>query len=503
MPAKVRGVLNFFIDWLRGKQMNSRASHVLAAALPLFAAFILATAAYQPRESYAVSTNTVSSYNSFNSYYFPWYDSVWGKTWALMANSQANPDSTSYLLDLGTIDAFNNPVIEPLTTDYLHTASGWPTVHNIYMGKMGGPLRVNASNNLPLVSERSLFGNSFEEVWAVPYDELDSHYWWPVYDSSTPGMKNWILAANPWENQEDITVRIRINRPDSDLTETHTLAPGETWTPIYTGVFGKPVEMTAWSASGSEFNPADARKVIASQRVLWNGAFNEMMGIPASRLSSLYLWTWYDDDSPGADNWIVVGNPSATEQVFVSAIVFDPNDPEQPLILNEQLTLMPEEVAAIRKPGMGGPVAVVSCADLNNCSNTGRDIFTSQRVLFGPSFGELAGTRLEDLDFGTKSWTWYDQQSPGSTNWILLTNVDNQHIYAEIRVAGNLQWMGGVGVLSNVTPTLNGIIGGPVEARAWLWETNEYGQQLKQTPASILASQRVLWNGYFNEIVGK
>lgn len=510
MPAKIRGVLNFFIDWLRGKQMNSRAPHVLAAALPLFAAFILATAAFQPRESYAVSTNTISSYNSFNSYYFPWYDSVWGKTWALMANSQANPDSTSYLLDLGTVDAFNNLVIEPLTTDYLHTASGWPTVHNIYMGKMGGPLRVNASNNLPLVSERSLFGNSFEEIWAVPYDELDSHYWWPVYDSSTQGMKNWILAANPWENQENIIAKIRIHRPPSeggDIIESKNLAPGETWTPIYQGVFGGPVEMTAWAASGSEYNPADARKVIASQRVLWNGAFNEMTGIPASRLSSMYLWTWYDDDSPGADNWIVVGNPSATEQVIVQAMVLNPNGPEQPLILNEQLTLMPEEVAAIRKPGMGGPVVVIGCAD-PNCSNPGGSIFASQRVLFGPSFGELAGTRWEDLDTGTidagtKSWTWYDQQSPGSTNWILLTNFEADPIYAEISVAGNLLWTGGFGPLSNVTPTLNGIIGGPVEARAWLWETNEYGQQLKQTPASILASQRVLWNGYFNEIVGK
>lgn len=500
MPAKVRGVLNFFIYWLRGKQMNRRASRILAATLPLLAAFFLATATFQPRESFAVNTNTISSYNStYTYYYFPWYDSVWGKTWALMASYGLATESSDYNLYLRTDAGNNNFTVEQLNTDALYTSPGDPTMSRIYMGKIGGPLQVESSYPAA-VSERSLFGNSFEEVWAVPYDELDSHYWWPVYDSATPGMKNWILAANPWENQENIIAKIRIHRQPSeggDIIESHNLAPGETWTPIYQGVFGSPVEMTAWSASGIESNPTDARKVVASQRVLWNGAFNEMMGIPASSLSSEYFWTWYDDDSPGADNWIVVGNPNP-QDVYVTAVVGSPLSP----IFVDVGMVRAGEVGITRKPGMGGPVYIISCYDINDCLNTSADVFASQRVLFGPSFGELTGTGITDI-IPVYDWTWYDQQSPGSINWVLVSNLTDQKLYSEIKVNGVLRWAGGIEGFSNATPTLNGVMGGPVNVQAWLWELNEYGQQKRETYMPILASQRVLWNGYFNEIVGK
>jgi hypothetical protein len=78
----------------------------------------------------------------------------------------------------------------------------------------------------------------------------------------------------------------------------------------------------------------------------------------------------------------------------------------------------------------------------------------------------------------------------------LVAKPSNTPIYAEIKVQGTVKWKGTINPQSNQTPTFAGIMGGPVEVEAW---TNQY----KTTPAYVFASQRVLWNGYFNEIVGK
>lgn len=199
------------------------------------------------------------------------------------------------------------------------------TQYLINNGAMGGPVKVTADNP-GLVSERSLFGNSFEEIWSTPDDKLDSQYWWPLYDGYSAGMKNWILVSNPGEcgsgpESHTIQVKVIIHIPPEyggDITELHNLAEGETWTPQFPGVKGGPVEVQAWmNGPFDHYDPAYGCDVIASQRVLFNGAFNEMPGIAASSLGSFYLWSWYDDVSPGAKNWILVTNPDSTETVYV------------------------------------------------------------------------------------------------------------------------------------------------------------------------------------------
>ena len=47
----------------------------------------------------------------------------------------------------------------------------------------------------------------------------------------------------------------------------------------------------------------------------------------------------------------------------------------------------------------------------------------------------------------------------------------------------------------SVTPQLPLVMGGPVEVRAWLDDS-------KAQARNIFSSQRVLWNGYFNEVKG-
>ncbi len=419
-------------------------------------------------------------------FYFPWYDNVYGKTWVLMAQP-GNGEASDFEVALGNQKLSGN---DPVSVTPGNSSAGF------YENIIGGPITVTSSKEKTLVSERSLFGNSFEEVWATPYDELDSHYWWPMYDNTTPGMTNWILVSNPPENTEDIQAKITLHYDGtaySDHVEySQRLAPGESWTPNFPGFTTGPVEVQAWKYTGSQYNSNDARKVIASQRVLYNGSFNELPGIPASRLSSDYIWTWYDN--VGGSNWICIANPNNAD-VYFGAFVGNEINP----VLAAVGIIPKHSTAVIQEPGMGGPVYVVGGFDEN--FNTSADLIATQRVIWGPSFGEIAGTTFEDIN-ANSHWTWYDMVNPGTSNWVLMSNIVDVPIYVEVKVAGDLYRQGVIDPGLNWTPTIPDVIGGPVEVKAWLSETVE-GVQQKTTPAPVFASQRVLWNGYFSEIVGK
>ena len=425
--------------------------------------------------------NTISVSNTAN-YYFPWYDSQWGRTWILGANTLGSPSS---LLDT---------YLSSQLISYELSIPGGKTVPQFFGGKMGGPIRVVSRNGKALVSERSLFGNSFEEIWAQSDNDLDSHYWWPIYDGQS--MRDWVLVSNPPDSGISITATVtmhdvKANPGGLPTVVSNTIAPGQSWQPIFPGMVAGPVEVNAVQAGTS--TPA---KVIASQRVLYGSAFNEMPGIGASHLSPFNLWTWYDNNSPGASNWITIGNPNQQE-VFIKVVVgnnliYDSYNSSccSPIEPNQTKVLRANPGAA---SGMGGPVIVVSCGS-QSCDSTGPSIFASQRVIWGPSFSEIAGTS----DLGTKShWTWYDQQSAGARNWVLIANPSvPEGIYVVIKVAGTVRWAGNITQGSNVTPTFPGVMGGPVDVEAWDVATHT-------VPEPVFASQRVLWNGYFNELVGK
>ncbi len=432
-------------------------------------------------------TTEAWTFTAPSNYYFPWYDTISGKTWVLMSM----PDSSQN----NSFDVFlRNGAAQRMDT----LSAGGPvgvakgsTAPQYYGGRMDGPVKVTAREANALISERSLFGNSFEEVWATPYEDLDSHYYWPVYDGvGAAGMRSWVLVANPPDNPGAIEVEVRVHVPSqADRVFTTTLQPGQSATPEFPGVQGGPVEVTSWRSGGSKNNPADAARVITSERVLYNGAFNEMPGIPEWSLSPAWLWTWYDNNSPGASNWICIGNPnqSATYVVVIAgdSLLFEGYVPAGGTV--------PVQAPRGDPGGLGGPVMTMSC-DTPSCESFGPDIYATQRVIWGPSFSEISGSAFID---NNAHWTWYDNANPGTTNWVLLSNLElHSSIYAEIKIGGVLRWAGYIPPFSNVTPTFPGLMAGPVEVKAW---TNAS----KQTPTEIFASQRVLWNGYFNEIVGK
>jgi hypothetical protein len=258
---------------------------------------------------------------------------------------------------------------------------------------------------------------------------------------------------------------------------------------------GGPVEVLA-TVSGSG-TPA---KVMASQRVLsdYGKAFNEVPGIPGTELNSDYLWTWYDMKTAGARNWVLIANPFTSVIYYQIEIGHDGCNLSPPAGTTCRSGTVPASgyVTPTFDGYMAGPVEVKTFSNwlLTDPANS----IASQRVLWGPSFEEVPGLPKPALGNGY-TWTWYDQSVTGVTNWVLIANIDPAvPVYYQVKVGGTP--IGACTPLAPgaiTTPTYPSTIGGPVEVNAY----TDLGCTTHAT-TGILASQRVLWNGYFNEVLG-
>jgi hypothetical protein len=169
---------------------------------------------------------------------------------------------------------------------------------------------------------------------------------------------------------------------------------------------------------------------------------------------------------------VLVANPSASATVHYIVKVEGITRAEGDLLPGEEVT---PEFAGI----IGGPVEVTS---------SGGNVMTSQRITWGPSFGEVRGYNVGDLT-NDYHWTWYDQSAPGVTNWVLVANPSaSATVHYMVKVAGVTKAEGDLLPGANVTPDFSGLIGGPVEVTS--------------SGGNVMTSQRVLWKGYFNETLG-
>ncbi|MEW6019888.1 MAG: hypothetical protein AB1760_17660, partial [Pseudomonadota bacterium] len=409
-------------------------------------------------------------------YYGAWYDSQLMTNWVLMSN----PSGATVNLTFNLSIANNAKVLPDAFGQGSGVVPGGNTLPYIEPGTMGGPVKATSTNGgQALISQRTLRGSSFEEVVTSESTRLSDHFYWPWYDSQTAGYQNWIVIDNPSASD---TVHVVITMNDDQgspvtLGESDIL-PNSNWTPIFPGNMGGPVELKA-SLSGSTW-PTNPRDVVASQRVLSNfgTAFNEMPGIPADELHTSYIWTWYDMTG-GMQNWILLANPDPNNavdyEIKIGGVVPGGGTGSIPA----------GQVVAATFPGtMDGPVEVTGTA-----TGTGDGkLIASQRIVFGPSFGEVAGYSTAAALPSDYQWTWYDMQSAASTNWVLIGNPDAVNpITYNVTIAGVPVGSGTVAA-GDVTPLLfPGQMGGPVRLT---------------TSGPAIASQRVLWNGYFNEVVG-
>ncbi|MHB0867816.1 MAG: LVIVD repeat-containing protein [Thermoleophilia bacterium] len=422
--------------------------------------------------------------NNLYSAYFPWYDNVAAANWVLMADPYTDGASgTDLFFDLSI--GGTPRTLAPLPDKAEGQAAQGDTISARYAGLMAGPVDVgyrsaktSRSDPQAVISQRILWaGNSLEEVPAITATRLSDHFYWTWYDQQSPGYTNWVLVANP--DTDPVYYEITIAGENPGPGSSGTIAPGGNVAPTFPGKMGGPVEVRAWT-NATKTAPA---RVMASQRVLSNYglAFNEEPGLPAEELASSHLWTWYDQQSPGARDWVLIANPN-NFPVYYEIIIAgeDPGPGSSGMIA-------PGENVTPDFPGrMGGPVQVQTWTGSDK--NTQAAVIASQRVIWGPSFDETAGFDINRCpSVNQYHWTWYDQQSPGSTNWVMISNPGNTVADYSIWLGSEELDSGSIDAGATISRTFPGRMGGPVQVRA---------------TASVVTSQRVLWNGYFNETPG-
>ncbi len=429
-------------------------------------------------------------------YYFPWYDmqSRNMRDWLVMGNA-GDTGTAGFDVTVGGVKMSTAPIeVDPGKTGAV-----------TYPGVMGGPVKVESLNGeAEVVSRRTLYGDSFEEIGGIEESRLDSHYYFSWYDDQSPGASSWILIGNPGETAVAADIYIDGEKMNS---EPYIIEAGGSVTPEFTDVMGGPVEVVAYEPG----QPGAPRPVIASERTLWQGDFNEIMGIPAAELSSEYMSSWYDMRSEGTRSWLLVANPHQDRRLAVEIWIGGERMTDS--ASGEQyFTVEPGESITPQFPGvMNGPVVVkgydAAGYDPANPGTPNLDFITSQRCLFGSSFEEVVGydaTRLA----ATEHFSWYDQQSSGARDWILVSNPGDREVKVEIWIGGERMTDSAsgeqyftVGPGESITPQFPGVMNGPVVVKGY--DAAGYGTAAAGAPdAEIFTSQRVLWGAHFSEICG-
>lgn len=421
-------------------------------------------------------------------YFFTWYDqlSPGMRDWVVMGN----PASTSAGFDVSVGS-------QKLASELMVNAN--TTQAPAFPGTMGGPVKVAALEGTPeIISQRSLYNDSLEEINGFAEDRLTSHYYFSWYDTVSPGARDWVLIANPGASTVAADIYIAGEKMN---TSPYSINPGGIVTPEFRNVIGGPVEVVAYAPG----DPLSPRNVMATQRVLWDGNFNEVTGVPATELGNDYLFTWYDQQSPGARTWVLVSNPDQSQELAVEITVAGQK-------LNNSATgdqyfvVDPGKSVTPSFPGvMNGPVEVKGYnAATYNYADPGTpnmQFFTTQRSLFGSSFEEVAGfnkARLSSRYF----FSWYDQVSASTTDWILVSNPGATDVKAEIWIGSQKIKVLSIAPGETQTPTFNRTMAGPVEVRGYTAAT--YNPENPGSPNSnIFTSQRVMWKGHFNEVEGQ
>lgn len=438
---------------------------------------MMSVSAVGERKAFVSGTNG-SVLRALRPYYFTWYDSIYSSSNLIQ---MANPASAAQGVSFDVFVGGNKKGSYTEAPNEVERPS--------YAGLLTGPVNVaSLTSDKAIVSQRIVFGaSSLEEVAGTDIERLSDTYYWTWYDGVY--MKNWVLVSNP--NPFPVYYELKIG---TSTVRTATIEPGKNDTPRFDGVIGGPVEVKAYTSS-AKTAPA---QVIASQRALFNNdtSFNEETGIPAQELSDRYLWTWYDNI--WSKNWVLVANPSNMPgQTSVDYVI------KVAGITRASGTLAPGERATPMFDGLiGGPVEVT--AKKEGTSDPAK-VIASQRVIFGPSFEETPGYPASssggvNLLSSSYHWAWYDQQTAGMKDWVLVANPGTADtVQYRISIAGQQVAYGELAPGQSTEPMFAGYMNGPLEVKAWLKNGDENNPADRRP---VMSSQRVLFNGHFNEMPG-
>jgi hypothetical protein len=255
-------------------------------------------------------------------------------------------------------------------------------------GINGGPVHVVSTNGVDIfTSERTRFGNSFNEVMGYPGDQLATDYWFTSYDDK--GMITFLVIGNPDEVQTaEVDVYIGGTKMNA---ASYQIEPGQRIFPRF-GINAGPVHVV--STNGVQ--------VFTSERTRFGNTFNEVMGYPGDQVSTEFWFTSYDDTS--MITYLVVGNPHETLTAEVDIY-----------INGNKMNTTPYQIAPGQRvfPRFGinsGPVHVVS--------TNGVEVFASERSRYLNSFNEVLG--IADSQLATDYWfTSYDDV--GMTTFLVIS----------------------------------------------------------------------------------
>jgi hypothetical protein len=320
-----------------------------------------------------------------------------------------------------------------------------------YANLQNGPVKASSPLDYQFfTSERVVSGNSFNEVMGYPTNQLTTEYWFPFYDNVS--MATWILVGNPsMTSSANVDIYIGGIKRGS-----YTIPIGGRIMPRFNLQTG-PVRVVS----------TNGVKIFTSERAVYKGAFNEVMGYPSNQFTTEYWFPFYDN--VGMATWILVGNPSTTSiaavDIYIGGVKRGSYSIPKGGRIMPRFNIQPT-----------GPVRVVS--------TNGVKIFTGERSLYGDSFNEVMGYPGNQLT--TEYWyPWYDNVS--MSTWVLVGNPTGTTAKVDIHV--------GTSKFSYTIPA-NGRI-----SQRYVLNTGPV-RVVSMNGVKIFSSERVLYGTSFNEVMG-
>jgi uncharacterized protein YcfL len=404
--------------------------------------------AYDAAGNRSVATTEMTIDNSSEkNYYFGWYDnaSPGMRTWLVVGN----PGDVAQIVEIYIGGIYMGR----------HNIAPYQRVTPFYAGVAKGPVKVvSLTGGDLLVSERMTLNGSFSELPATPQESLSAEHYLSWYDQVSHGMKTWLMIGNQGSATAQVDVYIA-NR----LVGHYAVPMGGTVAPQYNGIMDGPVKVVS----------TNGEPLTVSERVIYNGTFNEVKSRAVSELRSEYNFTWYDQQSIGMKTWIVIGNQgsqTANVGIYIGGQLMGfYNIPAGGRVTPNFPNLM------------NGPVRVVA--------TNGQPLLVSERSVYMGSFEEVPGITPDELN--SDQWFgWYDYASTGMRTWILVGNQSQQTAEIEIQIGDQIVGRYSVPPAGRITPTFPGRMNGPVQVKSSI-----EGQQL-------VVSQRTTYFNSFDELPG-
>jgi hypothetical protein len=225
-----------------------------------------------------------------------------------------------------------------------------------------GPVKVLCDNPV-YVTERAIYHASFKVDLGTPPSAFNAVQWFPWYDSVF--MTTWVLIGNP-SSSEWATCDVYVGVSGNSLVKkgTYWIPPNGSHPPAFGGLLDGPVKV--------ECN----RPVYASERAIYEGSFNEVMGIPETQLGGDLWFPWYG--GTGINMWVLIGNPSGSLTVNCALSIGGVPKGTLPIGPNSRVT--PQF-----HPTADGPVHIT-------CDGW---VYATERAIYQNSFSEMVGLQAQ------------------------------------------------------------------------------------------------------------